>query len=679
MKLKFFCPIGVSIMIASLATPVLAQSVGQTNYFWTAAGDGSTWSQGANWRSTWVDGDAVTHNETGIAPVNDGTTFQIFIGTGFPTTTPTAINIGVSDHVMVIDQLFGPEWGETLNIYGSVTAGFGFCPLGAVGGPKSTVNLYGAGSYTSSDSIFIGDPFWFNGGPNVDFNLHDNSTISAHYLMPGGHLNLYDNSSATVTLGLLAGTPTAGAFGGISSDATRWINLAGGKLILPTGNADYVLSLIGRGIFFCYGKKYDTNEFTITDDGTNTVVSVVSSLGNLNSVAVQSVLGVTNMMLGTHQSAQAVGNFENLSNVPLDMIDATQSGGGTFSYKSSNPDVASVSADGLINALKVGTTLVSVSYSNSSFGSFNGINTLLVTVVPITNSLIHRYSFSEDSGSTTTDSVGGEAWDGSMYSGATLGGGVVTLAGGAVLLPPAIVSGLDAVTIEAWVDFGPPAPFATLFAFGGSDEQAAGENYIMFQPYRTNAVNTNASALFGMGDPGSANEQNAELPLSAPLESVHLVVVYHPFAGYIAIYTNGVLAAINNSVTHPLAQTLGDDPVNGLGASLYSGDPFLNATINEFRIYNGPLTAGQIAADHALGPDQLIGTSTTVSLSVTYTNGNVVITWPATSALVNLMSSASLGAGANWLAANMSSLTIVNGNYQVTLPATGTAQFFRLQ
>jgi len=39
-------------------------------------------------------------------------------------------------------------------------------------------------------------------------------------------------------------------------------------MILPTGNTNYVLSLIGRGIFFCYGKQYDTNEFTMTDDGT---------------------------------------------------------------------------------------------------------------------------------------------------------------------------------------------------------------------------------------------------------------------------------------------------------------------------------------------------------------------------------------------------------------------------
>ena len=190
-------------------------------------------------------------------------------------------------------------------------------------------------SYSSHDSIFIGDPFWFAGGPNVDFNMYNNSPIATRYLMPGGHLNLFDSSTAIVTNSMLAGTAGAGAFGGLSSDATRWINLAGGKLILATGNTAFVDDLIARGIFLCYGKKYDTNEFTITDDGTNTFITVTNSLGTLNSVAVQA--GVTNMMVGTFQPALAVGNFANMSAVPLSYLDAAQSGGGTIAYQSSDP------------------------------------------------------------------------------------------------------------------------------------------------------------------------------------------------------------------------------------------------------------------------------------------------------------------------------------------------------
>jgi hypothetical protein len=672
MKSKKLYYVAAGILAACLVHTASAQPAGETNYFWSAGGDGATWSQGANW-------------STGVSPVNNGTTFQIYIGTGFPTATPTPIVISASDHVILNDQLFGPEWGETLDIYGTVTAGFGFCPIGAVGGPVSTVNMYGTASYASGDSIFIGDPFWFAGGPNVNFNLYNSSTISTHYLMPGGHLNLFDSSSATVTIGLLAGTPSAGAFGGISSDLTRWINLAGGKLILPTANSNYVTTLITRGIFLCYGKQYDTNEFTITDDGTNTTVTVISSLGNLNSVAVQPA-GATNLMVGTHQSAVAVGNFANLSAVPLSFLDAAQSGGGTVAYQSSAPGVASVSAAGVVTAITPGTTLVTATYTGGTFGSFSSINSVLFTVTPFTNSLIHRYSFSEASGTTTADSVPGNSptWDGALNGGATLGSGQVALDGssGYVQFPAGIISGMDAVTVEAWANIGVPMANAWLFAFGNQDNAASplGMNYIGFQPFTAAA---NAASLFGMGDPGNNNEQDALYSLVGGgvtnyLGNVHVVCVYHPYAGYVSLYTNGVLAAVNNNVTHPLASTLGSDPLNYLGLSLYAVDPFLSGSIDEFRIYNGPLTAAQIAADQALGPNQLIGTSMNVSLSASISGGNLVVKWPTTSALVDLISSPVLGPGAAWTSVG-GSLTVVGGNYQMTIPATGSARFFRLQ
>jgi len=686
MKLKILFSAAAGLLAACLVHTASAQPLGQTNYWWTAGGDAATWSDAANWRWTWTDTNNVVQNGSGSAPLTNGTTFQIYIGTGFPTATPTPIVIGASDHVFLNDQLFGPEWGETLEIYGTVQAGFGFCPIGAIGGPKSTVNMHGTAYYHSGDSIFIGDPFWFAGGPNVDFNLYDSSSLTTHYLMPGGHLNLFDDSSATVTIGLLGGTAGAGAFGGVSSDATRWINLAGGELILPTANSNYVSTLIGRGVFLCYGKKFDTNEFTFTDDGTNTFVTVTNSLGNLNSIAVQAT--ATNLMVGTFQPAQAVGNFDGLSDVPLSFLDAAQSGGGTIAYQSSDPTVASVSAAGIVTAIKPGTTLISATYSNSTFGSFTGINTLLYTVTPFTNSLIHEYSFSEGSGTTTADSVPGNspAWDGTLVDGATLGGGQVTLDGssGYVQLPAGIVANMDAVTVEAWANITTVLSVsnAWLFGFGGQDTTASpqGMNYIGFIPYTAAA---NASSLFGFGDPGFNGEQDATFSLVRSsvtnyLGNVHVVCVYHPYAGYVSLYTNGVLAAINNSVTHPLASTLGSDPYNYLGLSLYAADPFLTGSIDEFRIYDGPLTAAQIRATQALGPNQLIGTSMNVSLSASLSGGNLVITWPTASALVDLMSSPTLGSGAAWTSV-AGALTVVGGNYQMTIPSTSSAQFFRLQ
>jgi hypothetical protein len=247
---------------------------------------------------------------------------------------------------------------------------------------------------------------------------------------------------------------------------------------------------------------------------------------------------------------------------------------------------------------------------------------------------------------------------------------------------------MDAITIESWANFGGAtnaAPYACLYAFGNSDSGAIpdGENYIAFQPF-TGAVPPTANALFGLGDPGNADEQDATLPLvngtvTNYLGYVHLVVVYNPYGGYVAMYTNGVLAVINSSVSNPLASTLGADPINYLGLSLYAADPFLNASIDEFRIYNGALSAPQIAADYALGPNQIIGTSTNVSLTVSNAGGgNLLIKWPTTSALVNLSSSPTLGPGATWTTVS-GTLTVSGANYQMTVPASGSAQFFRLQ
>ena len=589
--------------------------------------------------------------------------------------------IGASDNVRLNDSLFGPEWGETLNIYGTVKAGFANFPIGDNFTGPSTINLYGNGSLTGNDTLTLGDTWWFPGGPNVVVNLRDNSQATCNYFWLGGHLNLY-GGMVSVTNFLGAGTSGSPVFtGGIDSDATRLINLVNGKLILPASFTATVNDLISRGILFAYGKKYQSVDLVINTADTNypgrTVVSTVPLGGSLLSVH----LGArTNMMIGTFQPAPLLGNYPNVTNVVLSYLDPTTVP--TPTYQSSAPDVVSVTASGQLTALKPGSaTITGTSGANSG--------TDLITVTSYTNSLIHRYSFSESSGSTTADSVGGSSWDGTLYDSATLGGGQVTLNGATydyVQLPAGIVSGMDAVTVEAWANFSSPTGYATFFAFGNTDNAniPQGENYICFQPFTGISNNPTAAALFGRGDPGSAGEQDAVLALvtggvTNALGNVHVVCVFHPYAGYVSLYTNGVLAAINNNVSNPLADTLGADPLNYLGASLYANDPPLTCSINEFRIYNGALTAGQIAADHALGPNQLIGTSTTVSLSASLSGGNLMIAWPTNSALVTLISSPVLGPGAVWTSVNTGSLVVVGGNYQITIPAAGSARFFRLQ
>lgn len=666
-----------SVQIAFAAPPI---PVGQTNYLWSGAGDGASWSDPANWN--WQSYDAATnlYSGSGMVPATNGTTFQVFIGTGYPTTTPTPIVISASDVVRLNDSFYGPEWGETLDIYGSVVAGFGNFPLGdTVSGP-STINLYGNGRLTANDTISIGDTWWFPGGPNVNVNLRDNSQYTGNYLWLGGHLNLYGGIASVTNFMGAGGAATPVFTGGIDSDATRYVNLVGGKLILPTGFTSTVNDWINRGIFFAYGKKYHSEDLVITETDptyTNrTVVSTVPLGGSLISVHLEVR---PSMMVGTFQNAPLLGDYPNVTNVVLSYLDPTTTP--TPTYQSSDTNVVAVSASGVLTAIKPGSSTII-----GTLGTLSATN--FVTVTPYVNNLVHRYSFNESGGTRTADSVGGASWDGTLYGGATLGGGQVTLDGssGYVQLPAGVVSNMDAITIEAWADFSNVTngadSYATLYAFGDQNPNTLyGRDYIAFQPWRTNGA-PNASALFGAADPGSANEQDATLSLvngsvTNHLGNVFVAIVYHPYAGYVSFYTNGVLAAINTGVSSPLAATLGADPLNYLGQSLYFTDPFLNASINEFRIYNGPLTAGQIAADNALGPNQLRGTNMSASLSVVPSGTNMVFSWSTNSALVDLWTSPILGSGASWTRVN-GAYTMSGGNYQVTAPMSGTAQFFRL-
>ncbi|HWY30047.1 MAG TPA: hypothetical protein VNX46_04800, partial [Candidatus Acidoferrum sp.] len=347
----------------------------------------------------------------------------------------------------------------------------------------------------------------------------------------------------------------------------------------------------------------------------------------------------------------------------------------------------------------------------ATVGALAGTNSVTITVTPVVPGLVHRYSFTNATATAAVDSIGGV--NGTLNGTASFNSsGQLVLdgtVGSSVHLPAGILSNLDEVTIETWVTFpGAINAFANLFAFGGTDTTAFdpnindGYNYIGFSPH-TGGLTTQAN--FAQGNPGFNGERDA---ITAGVldnqTNVHVVVVYHPLAGYEAFYTNGVLAAQNSMfndlidpvgyqcpainkhsilnyqlANDPLNYMLGPDPLNYIGQSLYTGDPGLLATFQEFRIYNTALTPAQIAADYALGPNQTLGTSTNVKLSATHSSASTVLKWSTTSALVTLLTSPTIGPGAVWTPVAMPLATDGSGNYQVTVPTSGTAQFFRLQ
>src|SRR6266568_6972738 len=167
----------VSVAVAAcLIGNASAQPAGQTNYQWSAGGDKATWSQVANWTQ-------------GVVPPANGTTYQIdtYANAGG---SVVPINIGVSDVVNINDALFGPLWGQTLNVYGNVRCGFGEFIWGDNNSGTTTINLQTNCTFNLNDTLALGTAWWFAGGPKVTMNVYSNAFMGVTWLQHGGHLNI---------------------------------------------------------------------------------------------------------------------------------------------------------------------------------------------------------------------------------------------------------------------------------------------------------------------------------------------------------------------------------------------------------------------------------------------------------------------------------------------------------
>jgi hypothetical protein len=315
--------------------------------------------------------------------------------------------------------------------------------------------------------------------------------------------------------------------------------------------------------------------------------------------------------------------------------------------------------------------------------------------------LLHRWSFNETSGTVAHDSVG--TANGTLQGSATFtGNGYVNLpnpgsnpqtGNSYVSIPGGLLNALSAVTVECWVTNNGWNNGNTLLGFSGPiDGNGFGTNYINFYSRMYSSISAFEIATLS-GDSGleALGTRVNDNGVASGVPS-HYVYVYDPTTTHtVALYTNGVLAGTQSGVTVPLS-SLGTT-VGTIGLSVYNqlqsyvlpqnggnkpNCPYINGGIDEVRIYQGVFTAADVAATQALGPDLTLGSSTAVSLSATTTASTLNLTWPTTAAPFVVLSSPTLGAGAVWTPVT-AGLTVVGGNYKVSLPVTSSNQFFKLQ
>ena len=250
------------LMPVALAMCLIGNASAQT-VTWTAGGDQTSWTDPNNW--------------SGGVPLSVA---DIWIDPQL--SSLQTVTLGASVAVTASDNVY-LEWGQTLNVYGSIASGLFFSPVGGVGGPATTINLHGTGSLSAADTLFVGDPFWVNGItiPDVIVNMYDNSSLTTKFIGMAGHLNIY-GGTATITApadingfgtGFLTGTSTWGPWGSSPStgpasiDANRLINIAGGRLVVAGNITAQANDLIARGILEGDGVVGNVNVDITSDPG----------------------------------------------------------------------------------------------------------------------------------------------------------------------------------------------------------------------------------------------------------------------------------------------------------------------------------------------------------------------------------------------------------------------------
>jgi hypothetical protein len=391
--------------------------------------------------------------------------------------------------------------------------------------------------------------------------------------------------------------------------------------------------------------------------------------------------GTPTMPVDELRQSSIIINFSAATNINL-------LGDPNLTLSSSDTNVLTINNAGVIRSSKLGSATITATYNyvvGATTNTYTSSASITTVIAPAT--LVHRYSFSEGAGLVVHDSIGSA--DGFIQAATnTLGvtnfvwapAGQLTIntntTSGAqdtfVNLPAGIVSVLASnATFEVWATELSTAGWQRLFDFGS----------VPASP--TNAASPNVFLTRGAGNTTPRYDWvsgNINAPSAWTTGEDHFVIVHDGTDGSAKMYINGVLADSSAAQNEPLSSI--NDIYCFLGRSLYSApislpagyfDPYTIGSFNEFRIYRGLLTQAEVQQDYAIGPDALI----VPALTATTSGANVVLSWPTYGAHFNLQSSAVIGAGAVWSTVN-SSVTQVGANYQVTLPRSGAAQFFRL-
>jgi hypothetical protein len=439
------------------------------------------------------------------------------------------------------------------------------------------------------------------------------------------------------------------------------------------------------------GSSADENSFSsptlvfpvtnsISNAGTNFTLTLPANSLSILRFSASGINSCTNLMLQCPSPitggqlvpstvwGQKSGNWINL----------TANANHAITWSSANTNIAVVDMNGNVTGVGSGTVAIIAAYPSLGLTATQMVQVISVPVV-----LVHRYSFKDG---TANDSIG--AANGALVGHASISAGQLALPNtnssgpgtdylqlpAGILTNPGSGGNYPAVTVEAWAGINSGQhTWANLFDFGNRDANGQAEYDIHLCVHSSdNAV------IAGISDSDNANVdyQYIDLGAGSSLDgatNAHITAVFSPPAGYVAVYLNGVLAGANHSVTIPMSgvQALR----NIIGADNWP-DGGMQGSIDEFRIYNGALSAAEIAATDALGPNQLLSAASP-TISASLSGNHVFLSWPVASAGYTVMTTTNVAAN-SWSAATATP-QIAGNVWQVILPITDSIQFYSLK
>jgi hypothetical protein len=148
-------------------------------------------------------------------------------------------------------------------------------------------------------------------------------------------------------------------------------------------------------------------------------------------------------------------------------------------------------------------------------------------------------------------------------------------------VPDNITSGLYDFTIAAWVNLNSAGTWSRIFDFGSD------ATYNMFLTPASDA----GAIRFAITITGNSDEQRIDGSTFSTGSWQHVAVVKSGNVGI--LYVNGNEAGRNSSMTLSPVD-LGNTTNNYIGRSQYADDPYLGGSVDDFLIYNRPLSSSEI-------------------------------------------------------------------------------------